>query len=267
MSSRSNVMVGLVVLLLASFSTNVNAASGGDWYMPKDPDLENLPSLQKGFSLYVNYCIGCHSLQYQRYERTADDFGIPHDVALDTLIFNDQKIGSLITTAMDPDAAKSWFGAPPPDLTMVTRVRSPEWVYNYLKTFYVDHDRPFGVNNSVFENVGMPNVLLELQGEQHKGCIQMPKIADNGGEMRDPLTPGKTITEEKCDQLYVLEGTGQLTPEEFDEVVYDLTNFLYYVGEPSRLERQRIGVYVLLFLVILGVFTYLLNREFWKDVH
>ena len=209
------------------------------------PDLEDNPSLQNGMRLYMNYCLGCHSLQYQRYERTVDDFGIPHPIALEKLVFTGQKIGELMTNAMPKDKAKNWFGATPPDLTMITRFKSPEYVYNYLKTFYVDESRPFGANNMVFPNVGMPNVLIDLQGVQR--C--------------------QSITDKKCDHLYIEEGTGKYTAEEFDAAVYDLTNFLYYVGEPSRLERQRTGIFVLLFLVILGCFTYLLNREYWKDVH
>ncbi len=181
-------------------------AAESSWPMePVEPDLENVPSLQSGFKLYVNYCIGCHSLQYQRYERTADDLGIPHEVALDNLIFTGQKIGDLMTSSMDPDKAKDWFGAPPPDLTMVTRVRSPEWLYNYLKTFYLDETRPFGVNNGVFANVGMPNVLMHLQGVQELVC-------DGDSD--------------ECTNLVTREGSGRLSPEEFDEVVYDLTNFL-----------------------------------------
>ena len=255
---------GVSLLLCASA---VWAASADiDYDMdPIDPDLTNKPSLQNGMKLYMNYCIGCHSLKFQRYERTADDLGIPHQLVLDNLIFTDQKIGGLMTTAMEPEKAKDWFGAPPPDLTMITRVKNPEYVYNYLKTFYVDDSRPLGTNNKVFPNVGMPNVLFELQGVQRSGCVQVPRIAANGGEMRD--ADNNPITEEKCDELYLEEGTGLMTAEEFDSAMYDLTNFLYYVGEPSRLERQRIGVFVLLFLVILGCFTYLLNREYWKDVH
>ena len=149
---------------------------------------------------------------------------------------------------------------------MVARVRDPEWIYNYLKTFYLDDTRPLGVNNLVFPNVGMPHVLIDLQGVQRMGCVQVPKMAENGGEMRDPLEPGKPITEEKCGQLVLDEGSGQMTPEEYDQAVYDIANFLYYVGDPSRLERHRIGVYVLLFLVILYVFTWLLGREYHKAV-
>ena len=258
----------LLCICASLASVGAQGASAINWDMePMDPDLTNLPSLQNGMRLYMNYCIACHSLQYQRYERTADDLGIPHDLAMEHLVFTDQKIGEQMTNAMHPKLSKNWFGTKPPDLTMITRYKSSEYVYNYLKTFYVDESRPFGVNNKVFENVGMPNVLLELQGVQRDACIQMPKIAENGGEMRDPLVPGKPITEEKCGQLVVEEGTGLYDAEQFDEAAYDIANFLYYVGEPSRLERHRIGIYVLLFLIVLGCFTHLLNREYWKDIH
>ena len=185
-------------------------AAESSWPMePMTPDLENLPSLQNGFKLYVNYCLGCHSLQYQRYERTADDLGIPHEVALQNLVFTGQKIGDLMTTSMDPEQAKNWFGAPPPDLTMVARVRSAEWLYNYLKTFYLDEGRPFGVNNGVFANVGMPNVLMHLQGVQELECSQ------DGAP---------------CTNLVVREGSGALSVEEFDErtnlsILSDFTSF------------------------------------------
>jgi len=254
----------LVLALLAPFAPAMAASS--DWHMePMTPDLQNLPSLQNGWRLYVNYCLGCHSLQYQRYERTADDLGVPHDIALEQLVFTGQKIGEQMTSAMRPELASQWFGAPPPDLTMVARTRGEEWLYNYLKTFYLDDSRPFGVNNKVFPNVGMPNVLQELQGLQREDCQQMPKRAGNGGEERDPLT-GASVTEQRCDQLVVEQGSGQLSGEEFDQAIYDIVNFLYYTGEPSRLERHRTGVFVLLFLVILFVFTYLLGREYQKDV-
>ena len=258
----------LFALLLCTTGLAWGASKDINWDMQAfEADLENKPSMQNGMRLYVNYCLGCHALGFQRYERTVDDLGIPHEVALEKLVFTDQKIGELMTSSMDADRAKAWFGAPPPDLTLVTRSRGPEWVYNYLLAFYADDERPFGANNRVFENVGMPNVLLGLQGVVREGCAQVPKIAENGGEMRDPLIQGKPITEEKCDQLVLEEGTGLHSPEEFEAAVYDLTNFLYYVGEPSRLERHRTGIYVMLFLIILGCFTWLLNREYWKDVH
>jgi ubiquinol-cytochrome c reductase cytochrome c1 subunit len=232
-------LAALGLLVGASFSWS---AAKSDWPMETfEPDLTNLPSLQNGFKLYANYCLGCHGLQYQRYGRTADDLGIPRELALQSVVFTGQKVGELITTSMDPEQAKGWFGAAPPDLTLEARLRSPEWIYNYLKTFYADESRPLGVNNGVYPNVGMPNVLLHLQGVQRY----------------NPETK----------ELSIDPGTGTLSVEEFDQAIYDLSNFLYYVGEPNRLERQRLGIYVLLFLVILGTFTYLLNREFWKDVH
>jgi ubiquinol-cytochrome c reductase cytochrome c1 subunit len=258
-SLRNNLKHIALLLLLGPWMTLM--AMESDWHMePMEPDLQDLPSLQNGWRLYVNYCLGCHSLQYQRYERTADDLGVPHEIALEQVVFTGQKIGEQMTTAMQPDLAKQWFGAPPPDLTMVARLRGPEWIYNYLKTFYLDDTRPFGVNNKVFPNVGMPNVLLELQGVQREDCVEMAKSGE-----RDPLT-GSAVTARRCDQLAVEEGTGMYTAEEFDKAVYDIANFLYYVGEPSRLERHRTGVFVLLFIVILFVFTYLLGREYQKDV-
>jgi cytochrome c1 len=262
----AKVMKGAVIAAVLMLPVMLQAAESDYPMEPMKPNLHDLPSLQNGMNLYVNYCLGCHSLEFQRYERTADDLGIPRDIVLDNLIFTGQAIGEHMVSAMDGDAAKDWFGAPPPDLTMVARVRSAEWLYNYLKTFYIDDTRPLGVNNKVFPNVGMPHVLMELQGVQREGCIQVPKTAANGGEMRDPLDPGRRVTEERCGELVLDEGSGKFTPEEFDQVAYDISNFLYYVGEPSRLERHRLGIYVLLFLAILYVFTWLLGREYHKAV-
>ena len=247
MAHRIVPILAALLVTAAGMASYPAAAADTGWPMEAmDPDLRDLPSLQRGLRLYANYCLGCHSLRFQRYERTADDLGIPHDVALETVVFTGQKIGEPMTTAMDTDQASNWFGGPAPDLTMVTRARSPEWLYNYLRTFYVDEARPFGVNNKVFEDVGMPHVLLDLQGVQRDRC---------------PAGAGD------CFELAVDEGTGLYSSEEYDRAVYDLVNFLFYVGEPIRLERQRLGIYVLLFLAFLGGFTWLLNREFWKDVH
>ena len=201
-------------------------------------------SLQSGYKDYMNYCVSCHSLGYARYERTANDLGIPTDLILENIIFNDDQVGDLMGNAMSVDNAKNWFGAAPPDLTLIARVRSPEWLYTYLRSFYVDTTRPYGVNNSVFPNVGMPNVLHELQGDV---------VCAHGDT-------------EHCEIEHV-EGTGSLSPEEFDVAVGDIVNFLYYVGEPIRETRQYIGFFVLGFLAILFVFTTLLNREYWKKIH
>ena len=233
------------------------------------PDLYDLPSLQRGLRLYVDYCMGCHSLQYQRYERTADDLGIPHDIFTEELIFTGQQIGGLMQNAM-PEQAADWFGVAPPDLTNVARIRGDDWLYSYLKTFYADPNRPLGVNNLVFPNVGMPHALLELQGVVSIGCDMVAQSAAGEAaqaQHRDPLNPDREVLVEDCDRPVLEAGSGLLTPEEYDQAVYDIVNFLYYVGDPNRLERYRIGVYGLLFLVILFVLTHLLAREYRKEMH
>ena len=268
------------VALALSLCLGVAAsAAESDWPMiAMEPDLRDAPSLQRGAKYYVNYCLGCHSLKFQRYERTAVDLGVPEDIFMENLVFTGQKIGELMATSMPPEEAKAWFGAPPPDLTMVARVRGVDWLYNYLLTFYVDPDRPFGMNNKVFPNVGMPNVLMELQGTQSHECDPQPVDMLDGEvsvlrgilalEAEDLETRQEEIeSRNRCDRLVVEAGTGLLDEEEFDRAVYDIVNFLYYVGEPTRLERERLGLYVLLFLGLLFVFAYLLNREYWKDVH
>lgn len=270
-------MKKLITILMLLGASGAWAAESGYPLMEMDPDLHDKASLQRGARTYMNYCMGCHSLGYQRYLRTAQDIGIPEDLMLEHLVFDpNDKIGDLMVNSISVDGAKNWFGAPPPDLTLYTQLKGgPDYLYTYLKTFYEDEDRPFGMNNLVFENVGMPHVLIELQGLQRKACKQIPKLASNGGEMRDPLT-GEYVTEEKCGDeliergyspLELVEGTGSMTPEEYDQLAYDLTNFLYYTSEPVRLERQRIGIYVLLFLAFFFIPAYLLGREYKKELH
>ncbi len=268
-----------IILTIVSllFATNLLAAESTYPLDAMDPDLTDQASLQRGMQTFMNYCFACHSLQYQRYKRTAEDLGIPEDLMLSHLVFDpDVRIGALIENNMSKEHSKTWFGAPPPDLTLYNNLKGgPEYLYTYLRTFYIDESRPLGVNNLVFANVGMPHVLADLQGEVRKVCKNIPVLASNGGEMMDPLT-NEYITEEKCDQeliergyspLEVVEGTGTLSAEEYDQVIYDLANFLYYVAEPSRMDRERIGVYVLLFLAFFFVFTWLLGREFEKGYH
>tara|TARA_B110000503_G_scaffold13903_1_gene18925 strand:+ start:41836 stop:43875 length:2040 start_codon:yes stop_codon:yes gene_type:complete len=227
-------------------------------------DAKDKPSLQHGAKMYMNYCMGCHSLQYSRYNRVAEDLGIPVDLYEANLKFDpDVKMGALMGNAMDKGNAKKWFGASPPDLTLVSRARQPEWLYTYLRSFYKDDSRPYGVNNKVFKDVGMPHVLLELQGMQ--ACAPGPVKAQNGGVKRDPLT-GEDILKDPCGKLEVTFA-GEMTPEEFDGAVYDLVNFLAYVAEPMKTDRHRIGIYTLLFIALFTVLAWLLNREYWKDVH
>ena len=223
-------------------------------------------SLQRGAQVYMNYCLGCHSLKYARYKKVSEDLEIPLNMFQENLIFGDQKMGDLIQVGMDPKEAKEWFGNAPPDLTLEAGLRGPDWIYTYLTSFYIDESRPLGVNNKVYENVGMPHVLIDMQGTPRSVCKQIPSFADNGGIKQDPLT-GEQLTEEKCGFLQVDNGTGEMSPEQFDKTMQDLTNFLAYMTDPLKVERETIGTYVLLYLFIFTMLSYLLYREFKKDLH
>ena len=262
---RAGTLAAIGVAVLAA---PVMAAGGAAKLAPFEPDLGDKESLQRGMALFANFCQGCHSLKFQRYERTADDLGIPHDVARDNLIFTGQAIGELMETAMPPSGAKNWFGVPPPDLTMVDRVRGTAWVYNMLKGFYVDETRPFGVNNRVFENIAMPHALLPLQGVPEVECRgkkALNMLADRK-RLLDRDETERRVRQDNCAWTRVVPGTGRYTEAEFDQAAKDIANFLHYVGEPGREERHRIGYWVLAFLAGLFVLATLLNREYWKDV-
>jgi len=227
-------------------------ASGNVHLDKVDIDPANQESLQRGARTFVNYCMGCHSAQYQRYNRLARDLGIEEQDVKDNLMFTGEKPGDLMTIAMTPAMGKKWFGAPPPDLTLVARVRGTDWLYTYLRTFYRDDTRPFGVNNMVFDKVGMPNVLWRLQGTQK------------------PVY--KTVTDDEGHEHQALEGVeieqaGSQTPAEFDRTVRDLVNFLAYMADPVKLERQSLGIKVMLFLFVFFIIAYLLKKEYWKDIH
>jgi cytochrome c1 len=268
----------LLTTLLMVLPTSLWAASSGYPLDHIDPDLSDKASLQRGLQTYMNYCMGCHSLGYQRFKRTAEDLEIPENLMLEHIVFDpSNQIGDLMTNTMQKEHAKAFFGAAPPDLTLHSNLKGgPDWMYTYMRTFYVDDSRPLGVNNLVFENVGMPHVLAGLQGDQVRPeCMQLPKKASNGGVVRDSMTD-EVVTTELCGKevldagyypLQLVEGSGKLSAEEYDQVVYDLANFMYYVGEPSRMDRTRIGMYVLLFLAFFYVFAWLLGREYHKEFH
>jgi len=238
------VIVFLMMTLLPALT--LAAAPSGNLDSMK-PDVRDRASLQRGVQIFTNNCMGCHSAEYQRYKLVADDLGIPVDLYEENLIFTGARIGELMKNAMPRDDAEEWFGVAPPDLTLVARVRGSDWLYSFFRGFYQDDMRPMGVNNVVFSNVGMPHALVDGQGL----CAEEPNIGAGGAE---PL----------CDD-WAIEGT--MSPEEFDQAMYDLTNFMVYLGEPALLDRKRIGAYVLIFLGVFFIFAYLLNREYWKDIH
>ena len=259
--------VAIVALMVIIPIKAVGAESGYDCGTidcePFEAQLTNDASLQNGAKLAVNFCMGCHSFKYSRWERVANDIGIPNQMMMDNMVFTGQKIGELMNIAMPADAAKEWFGATPPDLTLVARARQPEWVYTYLLNFYADPTRPLGVNNKVYKDVGMPHALLDLQGLPE--CAPGQVLASNGGIKRDLMT-GEDILDNPCGN-YEINKAGSMNEEEFETAVYDLVNFLTYIAEPMAEQRKHIGKMVVLFLLLLLVPTVLLNREYWKGIH
>jgi ubiquinol-cytochrome c reductase cytochrome b subunit len=227
------------------------------------PDLKDKESLQRGAKYFANYCMGCHAAKFSRYERVATDLDIPHEVMEQNLIFTGERIGQLMEISMKPADAKNWFGVAPPDLSLVARSRNPDWLYTYLRNFYKDETRPFGVNNRVFPNVGMPHVLLRPQGLLE--CAPGPKLNSHGGALRDEV--GAVVLDEACGSLKLGNTKGTMSAEEFDQAVYDLVNYLEYLAEPMAEKRKAIGYWVLGFLLILFVFVYFLNREYWRNIH
>ena len=190
-------------------------------------------------------------MQYQRYSRTFEDLGIPEELGSENLQFNGDKPTDYMKRAMPETSAATWFGAAPPDLTLVARVRGADWLYTYLRTFYVDESRPFGVNNKVFPDVGMPHALQPLQGTPRESYEEV-------------MVDGETV------KRYVgiqSDGDGALSPDEYDQAVADLVNFLEYTGEPFRLESEKIGKWVLVFIIVLFVFVFLLKKDYWREVH
>nr|WP_298249874.1 cytochrome c1 [uncultured Halomonas sp.] len=251
----------LFALLFALVPLTAMAAGGASVPHSMTPDLDDKASLQRGMQLFTNYCMGCHSLEHQRFARAAEDLNMPQDLVEENLIFSsDLAFNDQMHIAMGEGDAEAWFGAAPPDLTLESRLRGDDWIYSYLLSFYKDPSTSTGVNNVVFDKVSMPNVLEPLQGVQEMVCAETDRPVE-GAEL-DPLT-GKY---QSCDVLQVTQ-PGELEPDEFEEAVYDLTNFLAYVGEPSKLQAQALAPKVLIFIFIFGVIAYLLKREYWRDIH
>jgi len=241
----------VLIALLFALVPGWAAAAGGHGVKldPVNIDLGDKPSLQRGARTFVNYCLSCHSAGYMRYNRMGKDLGISDELVKENLLFAADKVGDLMKAVMPRDDAKQWFGVAPPDLTLVARNRGPEWVYTYMRSFYRDEGSPSGWNNIVFRNVAMPHVLYGWQGIRRANFAHDKTTGEShfmGFEMVEP---------------------GSMTPKEYDKAMRDLTNFLVYLGEPAKLVRYGIGVYVLLFLVVFFVLAYLLKKEYWKDVH
>jgi ubiquinol-cytochrome c reductase cytochrome c1 subunit len=236
------------IAIAALSLTGVAHAAEGEGMEPANVRVDDIASLQRGSRLFFNYCSGCHSLQYLRYSRIAEDLKLDEKDVDNSLIFTGAKIGDHAINQMPPALAAGWFGKTPPDLSLEARAKGPDWIYNYLKSFYLDPSRPVGWNNMVFPNASMPNALWELQGLQV--AVKQP-------------ASGSEAPVEKLE----IKTPGRLNAEQYDQAVRDITAFLLYAGEPAALQRQSIGVWVLLYLALFTFIAYLLKHEYWNDVH
>jgi ubiquinol-cytochrome c reductase cytochrome c1 subunit len=231
----------IILLLMGLLSINTAYAAGSSVTLDHvEIDITDQASLQRGAQTFINYCLSCHSASFMRYNRMAKDIGLTDDQVKDSLMFASDKIGDTMTIAMRPDDAKKWFGVTPPDLSVISRSRGTDWLYTYLRTFYLDGNKPMGTNNVAFKDVGMPHVLWEQQGYM--------------------------AMDENSHSL-ALDSEGQLSKTEYDQMVADLVNFLAYLGEPSKLQRMELAKWVFLYLIILLLVAYPMKKAFWKDIH
>jgi len=219
--------------------------------MEAGTDIKSAESLQRGARNFMNDCSGCHSLRYLRYNRMVTDLKIPESELSKNLIFNGAKPFEEINTGMPPDST-DWFGKPPPDLTLMARERGTNYLYSYLHGFYQDKTRPWGVNNLYLPGTAMPHILYYRQG------LQKPVYKNE----KDPHGNAKMVLSGVEPMI-----PGTMKPEEYDQYVRDIVNFLDYAAEPIKGTRETMGIFVVLFLLVLFAFAYLLKKEYWKDVH
>ena len=254
-------MIRSILALVAALGFTVGvAANEGDVPWDKFPKerLTNMAALQHGAKLFVNYCLNCHSAAYMRFNRLGD-IGLTDDQIKKNLLFTSDKVGDLMTVAMSAKDAKAWFGATPPDLSVIARSRAgangsgADYLYTYMRGFYRDEAKPTGWNNIAYPDVAMPHAMWELQGEQR------PLYA----EQADPHHAGKTVHVFKG---FEISKPGQLSKVDYDVATADLVAYLQWMGEPAQNQRVRLGVWVLLFLGLFTVFAWRMNASFWKDV-
>ena len=251
-------LCGAAIIAGASLMTPVLALAGGHAHLDKAPiDVSDKESLRRGAKIFAENCYSCHSAKFMRFNRIAADLDMEESDVRDMMIFTynkkgaPTKIGDVMEVSMTGDYAKNAFGAPVPDLSVAARARGADWIYTYLRSFYVDPYRPTGMNNAVFPDVGMPNIFWRQQG------IQEPvyEMVEHHGVETEELVGLETVV------------PGTMSRVEFDVFAADLTNFMVYLAEPAQLQRRAMGWKVLGFLVIFFVFAYLLKKEYWKDVH
>lgn len=243
--------IGLTFALsfVVLFASAAQAAGGKVDLVPSEANVNDLASVQRGAQIFVNYCLGCHSAEFMRYNRLAKDLELSEEMVANNFMFSDQKIGEPMTNAMSKEAGEAYFGKAPPDLSLIGRSRGPDWVYNYMLSFYREAGGSW--NNTILENAAMPHVMWQLQG------IQEPvyEVYTDGG-----------VELQRVAALELVE-PGSMTEQEYKEAMRDLAAFIDYLAEPAQLQRKKIGVWVMLFLAFFALLAYLLKAEYWRDVH
>jgi len=241
-----------LLILAAALAPVAAFAAGGEVHLDKaNVDVTNKASLQRGAANFVNYCLGCHSAQYVRYNRMAADLGLTEQQLIDNLMFTADSPHQAMRIGINAEDAKRWFGVVPPDLSLIARSRGADYVYTFLRSFYADPAKASGWNNTVLPGTAMPHVLWEQQGIQEAVWAGEPNAA---GDVRHEFKEFKIAT------------PGTMTVEEYDAFVRDTTNFLVYIGEPAQLQRRALGVPVIAFLVFFTLLAYAMKKEYWKDV-
>jgi ubiquinol-cytochrome c reductase cytochrome c1 subunit len=259
-SARVGIAVALLLAALVGGSAlaaeEKAPAEGADWqHWHVNTSVTDVASVQRGARNFTSYCLGCHSLKYERWSRLGADLAIPGDLLQKDLMPPGDKSTDYILTTMPAADSAAWFGKTPPDLSLIARSRGRDYLYQMLKTFYVDPARPTGVNNLRLPSIAMPHVLSELEGLKVAVFKDVTKTVD-----------GQTVHEQVFDHFEQV-APGRLTAAEYDSFVRDTVNFLDYVSEPTQAARRSLGVWVVLFLLLFTWLAWLMKHEYWKDVH
>tara|TARA_B110000014_G_scaffold253864_1_gene233758 strand:- start:427 stop:1158 length:732 start_codon:yes stop_codon:yes gene_type:complete len=237
----------IIFFIFISIFSNLSFASSQESSLATNykfvNDINNKSSLQRGAKYFVNYCMGCHSLKYMRFSSLAKDIEVEEEIFFKNLVFTNKKIGETMTISMRPSDAELWFGAVPPDLSLVARSKGTDWIYLYLNTFYEDDDTLSGFNNLAYPNTAMPHILADLQGSQKL-------VLDSNNK---PVSIQKVLD-------------GEYSEIEYQQMTSDITNFLAYVSEPAKLKRHSMGFWVLMFIFIFTIIAYYTKKEFWKEI-
>lgn len=264
MPTNTRALLAALIVAFGMGAVTARAAEhggGASWQsLQAGNDVNNLASLQRGARNFMGYCYGCHSLKYQRYSRTAEDLEIPEDEFAKFLQPPGTKSTDYIISSLPQADAEAWFGKAPPDLSLMARARSPNYIYQFLETFYVDPTKATGVNNLRLPTTAMPHVLSDLEGLKKVVYKTEAASAAHGGEH---AAAGAAPAFDRFETL----APGRLTPAQYDDFVRDTVNFLDYVSEPSQAHRRALGVWVVLFLLLFTWLAWLLKKEYWKDVH